>query len=395
MNKCSDCNESYDATQKARYKCNGEHCQSWTHKQCSDKRQFSIEGYWYCKVHIEDIPLEKRRSNVNENKESSEKEDSEDEKNKIELDNKINIIDDDDSNSNKNSKIDDQSNDHFSSLMHSQTNDRKSINSHITVRNNKAINVIPFDNDDDYNPFSNFNCEECNEKFTKDLVGVLCIECRSTYHLNCLNESELEEVKHHKFVCQSCIEDQIRHNNLNNVKSKAKLKKNDKEIKHFTSSTPRVVHSKFNAKTHKKLRYADLDSSGSLSASSSLSDTESTSSFENETKLIEKYKKLKKLLHKRKDVLKSKSKIDYNSDDTEEENDNISQSDAMIGIYKLTKEEREKSKYEKLPIVDNIDTKWAVFYDLFEQSRKLFSDAENILRIQRSIKSKEILEIGE
>ncbi|KAL7026646.1 hypothetical protein ACKWTF_005114 [Chironomus riparius] len=66
----------------------------------------------------------------------------------------------------------------------------------------------------------------------------------------------------------------------------------------------------------------------------------------------------------------------------------------MIGIYKLTKEERDKSKYDKLPIVDNVDTKWSVFYDLFKQSRKMFSDSENVLRIQRSIKSKEILEIG-
>ena len=66
MNKCSDCGEPYDATQKSRYKCSGNLCQAWTHKQCSDKRQFSSEGYWYCPTHIKDIPIENRRSNIND-----------------------------------------------------------------------------------------------------------------------------------------------------------------------------------------------------------------------------------------------------------------------------------------------------------------------------------------
>lgn len=75
MTKCADCSLPYEPTQKARYKCSAKLCQIWTHKQCSDKRQFNKEGYWFCKIHIEDIPLESRRSNVKDGEESNKDDD--------------------------------------------------------------------------------------------------------------------------------------------------------------------------------------------------------------------------------------------------------------------------------------------------------------------------------
>jgi len=388
MNKCSDCGKPYEATQKSRYKCNGNLCQAWTHKQCSDKRQFSLEGYWYCKLHIVDIPLENRRSSVQDEEESENNGSESDDKKNNESDNeKINISD------TEKSIPGEQSNDHYSSLNQSKV---EQLNPRITQRKrDKNLNVVPFDNGDAYNPFSNFHCSECNKKFTKELRGALCTICRSTYHLNCLNETELEDVKNYKFVCQHCIQNQIRIDNLSGIKDNCNLKKkNDK--KYFASSTPKIVHAKSNKKSSKHINSSDSDSSIDHSISLSSCDSSSSSNSENERKLMKKYKKLKKQLKKQKSIPKIKvsKNVSSNSESSEDESHELSQNDAMLAIYKLTLEERDKSKYEKLPIVDNVDTKWSVFFDLFKQSRKMFSDSENVLRIQKSIKSKEILEIG-
>lgn len=385
MSKCEDCNLSFDPTQKSRVKCNAKLCQFWSHKQCCDKRQVS-EGYWYCKVHILEIPVEKRNAN-NVDLESSD--DDENIKDKDDDNNKqhVNNADMNDEKVISISNEKEQSTEHFSSIIHTPSN-RKSLDNHITQRKNKEKKIIPFDDGDDYNPFANFDCGECNERITIELQGALCTECRSTFHLDCLNETELETIKNHKFMCQHCIEDQIRHSNLRTKENnrKVEIKDNNKQL---ISSTPN------NRKCNKKDKHFESDSSSSsLSSFSSCLNSHSSTSDEDD-KLLKKYNKLKKLMKKRKDVVKSKklttiSSNSESSDDTKQ----VSSSDAMIGIYRMTKEERDKNKYEKLPIVDNVDTKWAVFFDLFKQSRKMFSDSENILRIQKSIKSKEILDIG-
>ncbi|KAL7013505.1 hypothetical protein ACKWTF_015429 [Chironomus riparius] len=396
MSKCEECNELFEATQKARFKCNENLCQVWTHKQCSDKRQVDKGGFWYCKTHIKNIPIEMRKSNVGD--ESTDNDGSNDEVNDAQVISKTiekNSSDNDDVKLIENSKVNDLSNDHYSSLTLSPTNNRKSLNLHVTKRNKKENNkkFIPFDNNDDYNPFSNFNCGECDEKFTKEFQGALCTVCRSTYHLVCLNASELEDIKNHKFICQHCIENQIRHNNLNDNKNKVKYK--DKKNK-FSSSTPKVVHAKSDRKSYKKSVISNYDSSSSASSALISCESSNSSDIEINSKLLKKCQKLKKLLKKRNKIPKVKIPLRISTDDdgSDTDSDDISHGDAMIGIYKLTKEERDKSKYDKLPIVDNVDTKWSVFYDLFKQSRKMFSDSENVLRIQRSIKSKEILEIG-
>lgn len=386
MNKCENCNQSYDPTQKSRFKCNANLCQQWTHKQCSDKRQIS-EGYWYCKIHIENIPLEKR-SVINAEVESIES----DENDKT---TKHNDNNDDNSDINEDNTIN-KSNDNEQSTekFHSPYN-RKSLDN-VTKRkkSDNAEKIIPFDNGDVYNPFANFNCGECDRSFTTDLQGALCTICRSTYHMICLNETELKDIKNHKFVCQHCIENQIRHSNLNKNNKKSSVRINDKHGQ-FISSTPKTIQS--NSKSNKYEKIIESDSSSSLasSLSSYISSHSSTTDDDNNDKLLKKYNKLKKLLKKRKDVKKlRKSKELISNSQSSDDSDQVTRSEAMIRIYRMTKEERDKNKYDKLPIVDNVDTKWSVFFDLFKQSRKMFSDSENVLRIQKSIKAKEILEIG-
>lgn len=388
MNKCEDCNQSFEPTQKSRFKCNASLCQAWTHKQCSDKRQTS-EGYWYCKTHIESIPLEKRCANL-EDEELSEKEDNNENKIQDNDDNDENNSDINDGRTINSSTDKEQSTEKF----HSPCNRKSVDNVSRRKKNNNAEKLIPFDNGDAYNPFANFNCGECDESFTTKLKGALCTMCRSTYHLKCLNETELEEVRNHKFICQYCILNQIRHSNLNKKNKSSKVRVNDNN--NLISSTPKISLGKSEKKSRKKVKSIESDSS--ISAISSLSSSISSHSFtsDNDENLLQKYNKLKKLLKKRKDVKKLKRSKEQvtDSQNSDEDSKQVSHNDAMIGIYKLTQEEREKSKYDKLPIVDNVDTKWSVFFDLFKQSRKLFSDSENILRIQKSIKAKEILDIG-
>jgi len=134
MNKCSECNEPYEATKKARHKCSGSLCQAWIHKQCSDKRDFSKDGYWYCKIHITDIPLEQRRSNIRDDEDSSDKDvdDNGEIKNKINDDNKSDSSDVDEGKTLEDA-IPEQSNDHFSSLVHVPSDI-----SHVTKRNKKG-----------------------------------------------------------------------------------------------------------------------------------------------------------------------------------------------------------------------------------------------------------------
>jgi len=192
--------------------------------------------------------------------------------------------------------------------------------------------------------------------------------------LTCLNETEIEDIKNNKFVCQDCIHNQIRHSNLkmNEKKSKVRI---DTKKKQFDSSTPKPGYTKSNRNYHNKINHIDSDTSSATSIFNSTRNSSSSSESENDSKLLKKYKKLKKLLKQKNDSHKSKESkySSSDSDITDDDANNLSQSEAMIGIYRLTKQDRDKSKYEKLPMVDNVDTKWLVFYDLFKQSRKMFS----------------------
>lgn len=73
------------------------------------------------------------------------------------------------------------------------------------------------------------------------------------------------------------------------------------------------------------------------------------------------------------------SNLSHNDDGNQ--NDKISTSKAILNLYRFTRHDRKKSKYESLLIVNCIDTKRTVFFDLFKQSRKLFSDPEHTMRL--------------
>ena len=195
------------------------------------------------------------------------------------------------------------------------------------------------------NPFSYFVCKVCTKSF--DILDriIICPMCREIYHLDCIDKTDYASIKNKSFSCKTCKQEKD-----NNDKIKSKSRKN-KRRKKFSSC-----------------------SSTSISSEDSSCSSIPIQNKKSKKKCIKTY---------------SDSSILSDNDD-----ESISTSKAILNLYKFTRHDRKKSKFESLPIVDCIDTKWSIFFDLFKQSHKLFSDAENVLRIQKSITSKEILDIG-
>lgn len=56
--------------------------------------------------------------------------------------------------------------------------------------------------------------------------------------------------------------------------------------------------------------------------------------------------------------------------------------------------ESQKNTYRTLPIVENIDFTWQIFYKAFINTKNLFTQFENVRRLQEAIKCKEIKKMG-
>lgn len=369
---CEKCEEAHDTCPANNIECGLRACKNWCHKSCMSKNQIARNGFFYCKIHIKDLPADLIPLNTEIRKNIEQP---------------------------------------VSDTVHEQERN-KSVTVNDTVvtpppnisKDNVLIletekelhvfqnNLVPYDNGDETNPFSNFACDTCGGAFTRALTGVLCVSCRTTFHKDCISDSEKENINNSQFVCQPCIQEIIRleslkkKHNLEVLPNKDKPPKTDR-ARNFTNSTPKRSKSKpLKKPSLVSIRNCSSSSSSSDSFISDLSDSDRDIKSH---KLYEKYQKLKRRIRKS----KNKYSSDESSQSSEDEMD-ITQENAMLSLYKLTKEERIKSKFEKLPIVEHADTKWSVFFDLFKKSRKHFSDSENILRLQKAIKSKEILDIG-
>lgn len=349
---CEECKKPRDDLSKNNTDCGYPSCKNFAHKLCLNKNQVSKSGFFYCKTHIKEIPIENVKSNP-----------------------EIGLINQENHKENRNETLVSPPKD-----VQNVKNVEKQLP--LYPKNTDNDKIVPYDDGSETNPFANFVCEICACTFTKTAVGVLCENCGTCFHRNCLHPSEIVNVKKSRFLCQDCLQDNIRIDRINSKDSSKGFEKSKKKYRgrKILNSTPNLIKLKENRKIN-------LETTSNSSSSSSVDSSESES--DRNKKLYAKYKKLKKLIKKRK-VQSSSS--EQSSEDSEEEN--ISQEFAMINLYKLTQEERNKSKFEKLPVVEQTDTKWSVFFDLFDKSRKYFSHSENILRLQKSIKSKEILDIG-
>lgn len=419
---CEYCNKPYEGNVRAA-KCGFPSCLKWVHEPCADTSQVSKTGFWYCKSHITEIPIEQRVFNLSKKDRDSERESSDDDaktstdldgekpSNQIESNQEVPLINVQESSNNDEEPLEVSDTNILTNsrealnipqscqLNHSNINNKRQglddLKKKLKKSNKDPKLLVPYDNGEDDNPFSNFNCESCQGEFTKKNKGVLCINCRNTYHVNCLNSTELEDKKNSRFVCQFCIQDNIRLERMRkrqDREQKAEIKKKAvKDDVYYPKKRISVVSStmKQNKGSREKKVEKYFDSS-SCSLNSDMSEEE------NDDKIFKLYNKLKSLIKSRNRNSKNKINIRNSSDSSEDESSEIeiSQSDAMITLLKSSQEDRNRNKYEKLPLVEYVDTKWSIFYDLFSQSRKLFSDSENVLRIQKSIKCREILDIG-
>ena len=382
---CEVCFEGLDEVNANNISCGYRTCTKFSHKSCLNRNQVSKSGYYYCKIHIKEIPPNHVRV-TDENQENAMNVNDMQPENEVNKEKEVVVTESGENiaqKENKNNKRRD------SDIIVVET--VQNLHSPIKNKDNK---VVPYDDGDDTNPFANFACDKCEGPFTKSSKGVLCKSCRTTFHKTCLNEAEKINVKKSEFFCQHCIQDIVRIDRFKKSlipasKSKEYEKPGAKDrIKSFINSTSKSSKSKKSSKINLCASSSSSSSSSSISSLDSSSESTDSERDSKNQKLYAKYKKLKKLLKNN----KAKSSSDESSSSSEDER--ITQENAMLSLYKLTKEERNKAKFEKLPIVEHADTRWSVFFELFKKSRKFYSAAENILRLQKSIRSKEILEIG-
>ena len=393
MIKCEVCNKQYNSESEDRYKCSIGECKRWLHVECAITKQISDGDGWFCKTHKEDI-----EKLLMEGESLSEVEEVLQDIDKSREDSRLNQEAKNTSKTNGELQ--------FHSLLNTQIINDDESSKEINIESKKSHNlltknvsrerIVPYNDGNDYNPFANFSCESCSEQFTKENRGVLCKDCRSVFHLSCLNTLELDGVIKSKFICQDCIENRLRLENLkvkqrehmrrnNNVPDNSLANSNSQLPFNLAASTPRIEksHKTINEKkAKKKSKKVTLKSSSSDDDSSASSD-KSLSSDDSVVKRSHKKKKLSS---------KSSSNSSSSSSESSSDSDNeVSKSKAICKLYKYTQEERKKAKFEKLPIVERADMKWKVFYDLFKESRKAFCHSENILRIQNSIKIIKVL----
>lgn len=373
-------------------KCGFPSCIVWVHETCATTSQVSLTGHWYCKKHITMIPKENKVENTKEKKEESEHSRKEDydkfKEPKEVIDPKLDIpiVPIHKEVKQSDSKVNDYEQFPLVSQLEKDKVRDNNVEENDLKRRLKASQssseqLVPFNDGRFDNPFANFDCDVCHGEFTTQKKGVLCINCRSTFHEDCLSEVELESKKNSVFVCQYCLSDDIRLGKMENRKKQNnKNAGNIKKTGSIISSTANSLKSKLR---NKKKDIALDDSSSSIS-----------SDEENDEDLFRRYKELKALIKSRKH--KSKRKVSISSDSSDETSDDVemTQSEAMISLLKSSQEDRNRKKFERLPIVETVDTKWSIFYDLFKESRKFFSNSENVLRIQHSIKCREIIDIG-
>jgi hypothetical protein len=390
MMNCEVCLNVLNSAIEPKEVCAIRGCKRWTHAGCALVAQ-KLGDTWYCKIHWDEISRL-----IHEGKSMTDIEEimaiSQEQRNDE------NLPDD-------SSILSGESVQSFLSAAHINESDKKSgdnnnndksVNLNPQNASRSEISLVPYDNNCDYNPFSNFLCEICSNDFSSQNSGALCNDCRSVFHLTCLNEIELESVSKSRFLCQDCIANRVRLENLKEnqrlqmKKSNSHCKTKDtnpSEIKRPSHSVP--CSTKFNETYDKKSSRKPKKKSKRNSKHSYSSDESSLSesSLSSNNSDISYRKKKKKSLSKH----SSSSSSFYSSSECDTD---VGNTKAISKLYKYATKDREKSKYEKLPLVEKTDMKWKVFYDIFKKSRKLFNDSENILRIQSSIKCKEILDIG-
>lgn len=84
----------------------------------------------------------------------------------------------------------------------------------------------------------------------------------------------------------------------------------------------------------------------------------------------------------------------FNINENSQFSQNSSSTDMMNKILERQMFQDERSYQKELPQVNKIGSDWLVMYKSYANSKKLFSDSENVIRLQKSIKSEEIIKLG-
>lgn len=86
--------------------------------------------------------------------------------------------------------------------------------------------------------------------------------------------------------------------------------------------------------------------------------------------------------------------ISANNIENSHSSPNITSVDVMNKILERQIFQDERAYNRELPVVNKIGTDWLVMYKSYENSKKLFSDSENVIRLQKAIKGEDVIKLG-
>ncbi|XP_070509166.1 uncharacterized protein [Chironomus tepperi] len=362
MKNCEGCVNSYDSALEQKIKCLIRGCKRWRHIGCAENIQF-LGDKWYCRNHWNELSqlIQEGRSMT----------DIEEVMANSECQNEDEISDKDSSILNGESMI--EVSNRKNNLCDKTPSDKNNNKANVDLKSkhmnpHSTESLVPYDNGNFNNPFANFYCEICSNNFSELKTGVLCIDCRSVFHVGCLNEVEIEGVSNNQFFCQDCIVNRTR---IENLKQKQRQQmKNSKNSTHkrtfddhdSAKDLNRNVNNLYsqNIPCSTKLRegsHKNKKRSKRISRHTSSSDDSDLSNSSLSSVDLEKnYRKIKNKSSYKKHSYSSSSE-EFSESETE-----IDSAKIISRIYKFTSIDRKKATYEKLPLVEKADMTWKRSY---------------------------------
>lgn len=228
-------------------------------------------------------------------------------------------------------------------------------------------------------------CAKCNLAVTNDM-RILCDLCNSSFHIACANFSANGKLKCEECIKKKRIKDYMHDSpDRNTERNNALINSIVDEVFENSDLQSTRINNQKQENEIDKLKQIFLDYVA-----------------ETRTKISQLEKDNYELrLQNRAPLEPRSSQIDrqpenfYNRNNAENESSlNTSSVEIMQKIFDRQIYQDERLFNRELPVVHKIGTEWLVMYKAYEKTKKLFSDSENVIRLQKSIRGDEVKKLG-
>jgi hypothetical protein len=229
-------------------------------------------------------------------------------------------------------------------------------------------------NNGDSSSVQELDCLRCNEYQESDFIS--CLGCIRHYHVACLSAMETNRIVDFNFTCEDCFLIQSRLSNVTNRLGNVNVSSEANNNARRTDRNPRR-QTRFNTFTT-RMEY-DPQSHGHNSNRQNFvsSSPRRTNNVRNSTlPRLSQYSSIENS-HARHSAPNCTTRTSQAH----------SINDSMMLMM-------EKSSLRELPEVTDSHLSWCTFYETYCNTKSIFMDYENVVRIKKAIKDAEVLQIG-